>query len=203
MDSKFVPSAVIPPNSSALLFDCDGTIADTMSIHRTAWLRTLESHGLILGPEFLQEYAGIPTVQILESLSKLHQLPLPVAQVAMERDALAETLLVNVSGIAPVIEIINEYAMQIPMAVVSGGSRLHVEKTLHQLNLLDRFEVVLTADDPFPPKPNPDLFLEAARQLGVDALNCVVFEDGEPGLVAARKAQMTAIDVRDFPNYAS
>ena len=82
------------------------------------------------------------------------------------------------------------------MAVVSGSNRANVERTLEAIGLRELFPVVLTADDGLPPKPAPDLFLEAARRLGVDPRDCQVFEDADAGLDAARRAGMLATDVR-------
>jgi HAD superfamily hydrolase (TIGR01509 family) len=75
-----------------------------------------------------------------------------------------------------------------------------VERTLRQIGLLDWFPVIVTAEDTLRHKPEPDVFLEAARRLGVDAGSCAVYEDTDLGLEAARRAGMLGIDVR--PLYA-
>jgi HAD superfamily hydrolase (TIGR01509 family) len=82
------------------------------------------------------------------------------------------------------------------MAVVSGGTRDLVHATLEAIGALELFPVIVTASDPVAPKPSPDVFLEAARRLGVEATKCHVFEDGDPGIVAAQRAGMTFTDVR-------
>jgi HAD superfamily hydrolase (TIGR01509 family) len=84
------------------------------------------------------------------------------------------------------------------MAVASGGTRENVLLTLEAIGVLEHFAVILTADDAVNPKPDPAIFLEAARRMGVTPERCQVFEDGDPGLQAARSAGMTALDVRDF-----
>ena len=82
------------------------------------------------------------------------------------------------------------------MAVVSGSNRANVERALQAAGLRELFSVVLTADEGLPPKPAPDLFLEAARRMGVEPCYCQVFEDADSGLEAARQAGMLATDVR-------
>jgi HAD superfamily hydrolase (TIGR01509 family) len=82
------------------------------------------------------------------------------------------------------------------MAVASGGQRRMVEKTLSQIGVLDWFPVVVTAEDTRRHKPEPDVFLEAARRLGVEPATCTVYEDTDLGLEAARRAGMRSVDVR-------
>jgi HAD superfamily hydrolase (TIGR01509 family) len=84
------------------------------------------------------------------------------------------------------------------MAVASGGTRDNVLLTLDVLGLADFFEAIITADDPVKPKPDPDIFLEAARRMQVEPIHCQVFEDGDAGLKAARMAGMVATDIRPF-----
>jgi HAD superfamily hydrolase (TIGR01509 family) len=82
------------------------------------------------------------------------------------------------------------------MAVASGGTRKNVTLELEAIQLKDFFEVILSADDDIRPKPAPDIFLEAARRLGVEPRYCQVFEDGDLGLEAAKAADMLPTDVR-------
>lgn len=191
----------IPSTTEALLVDCDGTIADTMAFHHQAWIECLRPYGVTLDVELLEEYSGVPTVEIMADLRKRFQLNFCVETLSKERDRLASELLVDVEVIRPVLEILDYYSDTLPMAVISGGTKSHVEDTLIQVGLFERFRLILTADSPFPAKPNPDLFLEAARYLEVTPANCIVLEDGEAGLIAAERAGMKAIDVRQLPGY--
>jgi HAD superfamily hydrolase (TIGR01509 family) len=102
----------------------------------------------------------------------------------------------QVTVITPVVEIVRRYAWKLPMAVATGGSRGVVTKTLKALGLLDYFQTLVTADDVKHGKPAPDIFLEAARRLGVPPELCVGFEDAELGLQSIRAAGMIAVDIR-------
>jgi len=95
-----------------------------------------------------------------------------------------------------VVEVVRKYHGALPMAVASGGTRRNIGLQLETLQLKKYFEVILSADDDIKPKPAPDIFLEAARRLGVEPEHCQVFEDGDLGLDAARTAGMLATDIR-------
>jgi HAD superfamily hydrolase (TIGR01509 family) len=83
-----------------------------------------------------------------------------------------------------------------PMAIASGGTRALVDRTLGLIGIGDWFKVVLSSEDTKRHKPEPDVFLEAARRLGAEASDCVVYEDTDIGLEAARRANMQWVDVR-------
>ena len=84
----------------------------------------------------------------------------------------------------------------VPMAVASGGTRRLVHEQLRQVSIFDWFDTIVTCEDTDRHKPDPDVFLEAADRLKVLPKDCCVYEDGEPGIEAARRAGMTCIDVR-------
>lgn len=186
----------IPEKARGLVFDCDGTIADTMPLHYKAWVVSLGEFGVEFPEALFYEMAGIPTPRIIELLNQRHGHQMPVIETAEKKDALFETMLPLVTAITPVVEVVHRYAGKLPMAVASGGSRMLVKRTLESLGLQGFFQSVVTADDVKNGKPAPDIFLEAARQIGVEPQLCVGFEDAELGLQAITAAGMMAIDIR-------
>ena len=186
----------IPPDTRGLIFDCDGTIADTMPLHYQAWVTALGEYGVEFPEAVFYELAGVPTDKIIEILNDRHGHRMPVRETAEWKDRLFERDISQVLPIAPVVDVARSYHGKLPMAVASGGYRLLVVKTLQACDLLHLFDAVVAAEDVVHGKPAPDIFLEAARRLGVPAGKCVGFEDGEMGLTALRAAGMVAIDVR-------
>ena len=186
----------ISPHIRGLVFDCDGTIADTMPLHYEAWLAAFGEHGHDFPEALFYEMAGIPTHTIIEMLNDRHGYTMPVRQTAARKDALFEELLPRVRPIEPVVKLVERYAGKLPMAVATGGTRALCSKTLSALGLLEHFQALVTADDVEHGKPSPDIFLEAARRLKVDADLCCAFEDAELGLQSARAAGMMVIDIR-------
>jgi beta-phosphoglucomutase-like phosphatase (HAD superfamily) len=185
--------------TQALIFDCDGTLADTMPAHYQAWLEVLRPHGIDFPEDRFYAMGGMPTDKIvIELCGEAGGLPTRIDVSALVRDkALAfERKIGEVRPIAKVVEVARASRGQLPMAVASGGQRRMVEKTLAQIGVLDWFPVVVTAEDTRRHKPEPDVFLEAARRLGVGPTACTVYEDTDLGLEAARRAGMRAVDVR-------
>ena len=186
----------VPPDVRGLVFDCDGTIADTMPLHYKAWVAALREHGQDFPEALFYEMAGIPTVRIIEILNDKHGYDLPVQEAADRKEGLYQTLLPQVVPIEPVVSLIQRYAGKLPMAVATGATRAICSKTLRALHLLDYFGHIVTADDVVNGKPAPDIYLEAARRLGVPPERCYAFEDADLGLQSARAAGMVAVDIR-------
>jgi beta-phosphoglucomutase family hydrolase len=193
----------LPVNVRGLVFDCDGTIADTMPLHYQAWVEALGEHRVEFPEAMFYEFAGMPTPRIVEVLNQRHNHCMPVNETALRKDALYEKMIPQVLPIVPVVEIVQQYAGRLPMAVASGGSRAVVTKTLKSLALLDYFDCVVTADDVKNGKPAPDIFIQAAHRIGVAPQDCCGFEDAELGLIAIRAAGMIPIDIRPMRTSAA
>lgn len=186
----------IPPHIRGLVFDCDGTIADTMPLHFEAWTAALAEHGKDLPEAMFYEMAGIPTRKIIEILNEKHHYNLPVDETTDRKEQLFMEKIPKVTPIEPVVELVQQFAGQLPMAVATGGTRAICQKTLIALGLDGHFQHIVTADDVEHGKPAPDIFLEAARLLNVLPGLCCAFEDAEMGFKAARAAGMLVIDIR-------
>jgi HAD superfamily hydrolase (TIGR01509 family) len=179
----------------ALLFDCDGTIADSMPLHLRAWNEALNPHGAHMTEQLHDEWAGRPTAKIVEMLNEKFQLHMPVEKTVDAKESAYLRLMPSVLAVPEVLDVIKEYHGKIPLAVVSGSPRASVIKTLSHLGLRDRFDVVLGSEDYSPGKPSPNCYLEAARRVGVTPERCLVFEDAELGVMAAQAAKMAYVRV--------
>jgi beta-phosphoglucomutase-like phosphatase (HAD superfamily) len=186
----------LPPGTGALLFDCDGTLADTMTLHYAAWHETLLPHGVDCPRSFIDTHAGVPTHGMVTEIDKLWSVSLDGDAITAEKEARFAERIYLAKPVEEVLATAHAYHGKLPMAVVSGGTREMVHAILETIDAIRLFPVIITANDPVLPKPSPDVFFEAARRLNVPANKCHVFEDGDPGIVAAQRAGMTYTDVR-------
>ncbi len=188
-----------PTGTNALIFDCDGTLADTMPTHYSAWSWMLNQYGIPFSLEKFYAYAGKPTELIIGLLAEesgvaVHNMP---AMSRLKEQRYVE-LIDEIKPIQVVLDIVIRHRGHLPMAVASGGEGYVVAKTLEVIGAGDWFKVVVAAEDTQRHKPEPDVFLEAARRLDVDPNGCVVFEDSDLGLLAAERAGMVGVDVRPW-----
>lgn len=188
----------VHPHIRCLIFDCDGTLADTMNLHREAWQEAFTSVGETCPANFLDDLKGVPAEKIIAHLNESYGYDLDIKQFAKEKQRRVERKLLRAKPIEPIVEIAKRYKNRLPMAVVSGGTNHNVKLTLEAIGLENFFEPVITADDPVKPKPSSDIFLEAARRLNIEPQCCQVFEDSDLGIEGAQKAGMTVTDVRLF-----
>ena len=189
--------SLAPPKPySALIFDCDGTLADTMPGHFTAWVETLRAGGGDISEEQFYSLAGVPSAAIIALLNKQHGYTLDIQETLHAKEKMYVEGLHDIREITAVADIARAHAGKVPMAVASGGLRSVVHATLDAIGLRSLFDAIVTADDVAHGKPAPDIFLKAAELLGVAPKDCIVYEDGDPGIVAAQAAGMRVIDVR-------
>jgi beta-phosphoglucomutase family hydrolase len=179
-----------------LIFDCDGTLANNMPLHWRAWELITRKHGLNFTEERFYALGGVPTRDILRMLSLEQGLPIDPIAVAYEKEEAYMPLLADIQPVHAVVEIATANHGKLPMAVASGGNRIIIPQVLERLNIRHYFKAIVTSEDVVNQKPAPDIFLEAARQIGVPPENCRAFEDTELGLQAIRAAGMEAVDVR-------
>ncbi|MCC6231168.1 MAG: HAD-IA family hydrolase [Verrucomicrobiales bacterium] len=182
----------------ALIFDCDGTLADTMPLHWQAWKVIQERHQFHFPEDRFYSLGGVPSRDILAMLKAEQKLGLNPIAVALEKEETYLETLGEVGPIHAVVEIARANHGQLPMAVASGGTRKVIELVLEHLKIRSLFSAVVTSEDVKHQKPAPDIFLEAARQLGVDPAWCRAYEDTDLGLQAIRAAGMDPVDVRPF-----
>jgi HAD superfamily hydrolase (TIGR01509 family) len=193
------PMFTIPSHVRGIIFDCDGTLADTMPLHLQSWERSMRELGGNITPEEFWGWAGVPTIRIIEMLNERHGYNIDPAAGYELKERYYVELIHNVEPIAEVVNVVEQYRGKLPMAVATGGGREIVRSTLTQIGLIEAFEHIVSADDVTHGKPAPDIFVEAARRIAVKPEYCIVFEDADNGIIAARAAGMQAIDIRDYP----
>lgn len=187
---------ILPPGPfDAYLFDCDGTVADSMPLHYVAWARALGEWNCYLSKELFYEWGGRPIVDIIASLNQAQGLAMPVEEVAVRKEGYYYEALPRLAAVPDVLEHINSSYGEIPFAIVSGSTRESVTASLKILNLLDKFETMVCAGDYTHSKPHPEPFLLAAQRLGVAPERCLVFEDTDMGIASATAAGMESVKV--------
>ncbi|MDE1177665.1 MAG: HAD-IA family hydrolase [Edaphobacter sp.] len=179
----------------AYLFDCDGTICDSMPLHYIAWKDVLSEYGCHFDEELFYAWGGMPVVEIIESLNQRHNLAMPVADIQLRKEEMFYANLPQMKAVPEVLEHIEAQHGVIPFAVVSGSTQDSVRASLATLSLLDRFETLVCAGDYRNSKPHPEPYLMAAERLGVQPEHCLVFEDTEMGIESATAAGMASVKV--------
>ena len=182
----------------ALIFDCDGTLVDSMPLHFKAWQETYEALGREYPHDFVDERKGMPIHEVVNQYNAVYNDNIDVQEFVNERERRVKVRLPSVKAIAPVVDVANKYTGILPMAICSGSMRESVNISIQAIGLAGVFKVILTSDDQFKPKPAPDMFLEAAKRLNINPRFCQVFEDGDLGIQAAENAGMVATDIRKY-----
>ena len=182
-----------------LIFDCDGTLADTMPLHWRAWQAIAARHQIQFPIDRFYSLGGVPSRDILKMLSAEQGLALDPLAVAREKEAAYLPLIAQVEPINAVVGIARKNFGKLPMAVASGGTTSGIEQVLAHLGIRSLFQAVVTSEMVKHQKPAPDIFLEAARQIGIPPRLCRAYEDTDLGMQAIRAAGMEAIDVRELP----
>ena len=179
----------------AYLFDCDGTIADSMPLHYLAWHQALAEQGCEFPEKLFYEWGGMPVLEIISTLNREQGLNMDVEAVAHRKENLYYEYLPRLTAVPEVLDVIESAYGTLPFAVVSGSTRESVTASLKVLRLLDRFQTLVCAGDYTRSKPDPEGFLMAAERLGVAPKNCLVFEDTAMGIQAATAAGMASVKI--------
>jgi beta-phosphoglucomutase family hydrolase len=187
----------MPAGFDAVLFDFDGTLVDTMPIHFEAYRRTFDEMQLELTHGDYYDNVGGTGLETIPKFLRGRSAPWSVEQIHRRKKELLSALLDELQlSPLPTAHLLPLLHRHVPMAIATSGARAGIEKMIHRLGWTDYFGAVVTADDVKHGKPAPDLFLEAAARLGVDAAACLAFEDTDDGVAAARAAGAQVIDVR-------
>lgn len=188
----------VESQAKALLFDMDGTLIDTMSVHYKASQIICNELGFDFPIEYFYEKAGIPTIKVFEMLMEELNLPYDGKELGEKKEQKFVELLSEVKPLDMVADIAKAYYQKMPMAICTGGTKDIVQKTLEATDMAKYFNVIVTADDVTNPKPHPETFLKAAELLGINPADCQVFEDGEQGVIAGQRANMMVTDIRPY-----
>jgi beta-phosphoglucomutase-like phosphatase (HAD superfamily) len=180
---------------AAYIFDCDGTLVDSMPLHYVCWVEALRRNGATYAftEEEFYHFAGVKefdTVVVLNGLHGVNVDPYAVVEVKAE---LFSKRIPEIKRVNPVADFALSMHGQAPMSVASGSEQPIVHACLRSTGLFDLFPNIITPVDVERGKPAPDMFLLAAERMGVAPEDCLVFEDGRSGLEAAKAAGMEAV----------
>jgi beta-phosphoglucomutase family hydrolase len=192
------PAAIIPERFKGLIFDCDGTLVDTMPLHFVAWKAAMQAVGITITEEQFYSFSGMPTVTIIQTLAKQQKVICDARAAAEEKERLFLENIESLEPIHSVIEIVHREKGRRKMAVASGGWKSVINQSLAAVGLDGMFDAIVGADDVEHGKPAPDIFLKAAERLNLKPEECLVYEDGNLGIEAAIAAGMQVIDVRPW-----
>lgn len=179
-----------------LIFDCDGTLTDSMPLHYLAWNETMTRHGIDFPEARFYAMGGMPSEKIIAVLSSEQGVSVDVDLATEEKEANFIARIPGVERLAHVTEIAERHLDRVVMSVASGGMRDIVANQLRTIGVADWFPVLVGSEDTELHKPEPDVFLCAAERMGVDPKRCLVFEDSPLGFEAAERAGMDWVDVR-------
>lgn len=188
----------INPKAKGLIFDLDGTLADTMPIHYIAWKNAAARYGIAFTPELFQQLAGIPLYPTVEKLNQIFEKNIDPQEMGDIKESEFEKNMHLTPEIKIVTDLVRANYGKIPMAVGTGGSRRLSLKTLGIIGMQDYFDILVTSEDVSNFKPHPETFLRCAEQMGVAPRDCEVFEDGVLGMQAAQTAGMMVVDVTEY-----
>ena len=197
-----VPPVLAAPtlatNIQALIFDCDGTLADTFAAHFRAFRETLTPYGVEFTAAFYAARLGLSRRLMLEALAGQTGAVIDDADIATRSPALFAANAHLIRPIPFTNDLVRLHRAHYKLAVASAAQRPMVDASLKAIGLAEAFDTIVTIEDVTAGKPAPDLFLKAAADLGVEPRLCHVFEDSDEGLEAARRAGMAATDIRPF-----
>ncbi|MFA8433169.1 MAG: HAD family hydrolase [Marinifilaceae bacterium] len=186
------------PETRALIFDLDGTLANTIPMHYLAWTKAAQIHNFEFSKELFLECTGLPTYKIVEVLNQNYNLQLDPYHFSRLKEDFFRENMKDIQPIQPIVELIYRYHKILPMAVGTGGKKSIAIRTMEVLGLDQYISILVSSEDVKNHKPAPDTFLKCAELLEVPPQYCQVFEDGERGIQAAKNARMMVTDVRKF-----
>ena len=188
----------IDPQAKGLIFDLDGTLADTMPIHYLAWKNAAARYGIHFTTELFSQLAGIPLYPTVEKLNQIFGKQINPKEMGDIKEAEFEKNMHLTPEIKIVTDLVRANYGKIPIAVGTGGARRLALKTLEIIGLNEYIDVLVSSEDVSQYKPHPETFLKCAMQMGVDPVDCEVFEDGILGIQAAKSAGMMVVDVTKY-----
>lgn len=183
---------------SGLIFDCDGTLADTGELHLRSFQEALAQQGFAMDADWYHARGGMARVELLQCFRSEFGIDLDCRRAAWQSIAAFGAMASSVRPIAATARIIEQFQGEIPMAVASNAERPVVLATLKAIGMLEAFSAIVTITEAIVPKPAPRVFLMAADLLRLPPEECLVFEDSAEGLTAALAARMKAVDVRPY-----
>lgn len=193
----------IQPGAKGLIFDLDGTLSDSLPVHVATWNTIGEKYGFVFDTQIMHNLTGRPTIEFAQIIIEQYGVSEKPEILARLKQELFWEMAHLLKPIPEVVAIVKEFYGKLPMTVGTGASRKSAEIQLKTLNLTKYFDAIVSANDVTKHKPEPETFIECARLMGVEPQFCQVFEDGDLGITAAKKAGMFVTDIRPFINYGT
>ncbi len=188
----------VDPLAKALIFDLDGTLVDSMPLHFEAWKEVCAAKGLKFSEEEFYELAGVPTDRIIEILNKKNGTRFDIESISQLKEDTYLSKIDQLKPIGPVFELMKKYHGILPMSIGTGSPGRHSREAVKALGINKYIDILVSKNDVKEWKPNPETFLKCAKAMNIDPQYCQVFEDGDPGLQAAKSAGMIATDIRRY-----
>jgi len=185
------------PALQAVVFDLDGLLVNSEDLYEEAGETVLSRRGKTYDAALREQMMGRPVVDAIQLMIDCHALPDPLEDLMCECREVLETLMATRLAPMPGVEALlsDLQRAQVPIAVATSGTGEYAHAVLSQLNLHDRFRFILTADDIRRGKPDPEVYLLAARRLGIPPPQMIVLEDSANGCRAAVAAGAFTIAV--------
>ncbi|SNR39507.1 haloacid dehalogenase superfamily, subfamily IA, variant 3 with third motif having DD or ED/beta-phosphoglucomutase family hydrolase [Lutibacter agarilyticus] len=188
----------IPKRAKGLIFDLDGTVANTMQSHFEAWRTAVAPFGIDFTPELFLTLTGMPKAATIIKLNESFGTDMNTDEVGKAKAKVYKELVTKTQEIKVVTNVVRKYHGKLPMSIGTGSTQIGAQRTLSILGMKHYFNPIITADDVMNFKPAPDTFLKCAELMGVAPKDCVVFEDGILGIQAAEAVGMMVVDVNDY-----
>lgn len=194
----------LPPHIKGLIFDIDGTLADTMPAHYRASTRVAKEYGFDFPLDYFIQMAGIPTTDVFKALlAQQNKSSISAEKVSALKEKYYLEEVPSIKPISFTMDIVKEYSGKLPMSMGTGGTLEIAIPNIKQIHADDYISILVSAEDVTKHKPFPDTFLECAKRMGIDPKHCLVFEDAVNGFKAAEAGGMEWIDVTKYhaPEY--
>lgn len=188
----------IPKKAKALIFDLDGTVANTMQNHLTSWQEAVSPYGIDFKADLFLSLTGKPRTATILKLNEQFGTNMDPIAVGKVKGASFNTLVELTKEISVVADVVRKYHTILPMSIGTGSTRNGARKTLEVIEMSHYFDFVITSNDISNPKPHPETFLKCAELMKIHPHDCIVFEDGILGIEAAKEAGMMVVDVNDY-----
>lgn len=188
----------VHPQAKGLIFDLDGTLVDSIKLHYDAYMKVLEPYGKRFDIGYMLSFTGMPTLECCAQIVRDFGVPISAHELMERKEGLFGQMIHLVGLIEPVMKVVRAYNGKLPMGIGTGSDRIVANEIIKRTGLDRYFNVVVTCDDVTNPKPHPETFTRCAQLLGIAPSECMVFEDGDHGINAARTAGMFVVDVKPY-----